>query len=73
MTTSSSATLATWLCMREEVVSMREYGIRKTETYYVRANSEEEARALVDEMDNSYAWSVNVEAIYASAEEEASA
>ena len=52
---------------------MREYGIRKTETYYVRANSEEEARELVNQMDNSYAWSVNVEAIWTSAEEDASA
>ena len=49
---------------------MKEYGIRKTETYYVRANSEEEARALVDQMDNSYAWSVNVEVVWAGVEEE---
>lgn len=48
---------------------MKEYGIRKAETYYVRANSEEEAKELVNQMDNSYAWSVNVEAIYAGAEE----
>ena len=42
---------------------MREYGLRKTETYYLRANSEEEARALLDQMDNSYAWSVSVEVL----------
>jgi len=47
---------------------VREYGIRKTETYYVRANNSDEARALVDEMDNSYAWKVETDVCYVSAE-----
>ena len=47
---------------------MREYGIRKTEIYYVRANNSDEAKALVDEMDNSYAWKVETDVCYVSAE-----
>lgn len=47
---------------------VREYGIRKTETYYVRANNSDEAKALVDEMDNSYAWKVETDVCYVSGE-----
>lgn len=52
---------------------MKEYGLRKTEIYYLQANSEEEARAKLDQMDNSYAWSVEVDVCFTGAElEEAS-
>lgn len=50
---------------------MREYGLKKIETYYLQANSEEEARAKLDEMDNSFAWCVEVEVCFVGAEKEA--
>jgi DNA-dependent RNA polymerase auxiliary subunit epsilon len=46
----------------------REYGLRKTENYYIRANSEEEAREKLNQMDNSYAWTVEVDVCYVSGE-----
>jgi murein L,D-transpeptidase YafK len=47
---------------------VREYGLRKTEIYYIRANSSEEAKEKLDQMDNSYAWTVEVDVCYVSGE-----
>ncbi len=49
---------------------MREYQIDKVESYYIKANSAEEAKAIVAELDNSSAHKVSYEAVWAGSEEE---
>ena len=47
---------------------MREYQIDKVESYYVTANSIEEAKEKVKEWDNSCAHKVTYEAVWAGSE-----
>lgn len=41
---------------------MKTYKLTKTETYYLQAGSEEEARNLLNELDNGSARRVDVDA-----------
>ena len=49
---------------------MRNYELEKVETYAIRARNIEEAMEILNGLDNSAAFRVNVRAVYASAEEE---
>jgi hypothetical protein len=46
---------------------MREYEVSKIESYYVRANSVEEAEAIVNDLDNSSAHRVDIQTVWAGA------
>jgi hypothetical protein len=47
---------------------MRNYELEKVESYAIRARNIEEAIEILNGLDNSAAFRVNVRAVYASAE-----
>ena len=49
---------------------MKGYEIQKVETYSVKANSEQEARAMVGELDNGSALRVDYITVWVGQEEE---
>jgi hypothetical protein len=52
---------------------MRNYELEKVETYAIRARNIEEAIEILNGLDNSAAFRVNVRVVYSSAEEGANA
>jgi hypothetical protein len=51
---------------------MRSYELEKVESYAIRARNIDEAMEILNGLDNSSAFRVNVRAVYAGQEEEAS-
>ena len=51
---------------------MRSYELEKVESYAIRARNIDEAMEILNGLDNSAAFRVNVRAVYAGQEEEAS-
>jgi hypothetical protein len=46
---------------------MREYQVNKIESYSIKANSVEEAEAIVNDLDNSSAYKVDIQTVWAGA------
>ena len=44
---------------------MREYQVNKIESYYIKANSVEEAETIVNDLDNSFAHKVDIQTVWA--------
>ena len=44
---------------------MREYQVNKIESYSIKANSVEEAEAIVNNLDNSSAHKVDIQTVWA--------
>ncbi len=46
---------------------MREYQVNKIESYSIKANSVEESEAIVNDLDNSSAYKVDIQTVWAGA------